>query len=307
MNKHKFELLLLKNTCAVALPAIAVLLVLVFMLCNYPVIDSTRCVEIGNIENLNSRMVELYENQTPNVKYIANELRYTGFDYIVDGKIKAAYYYYIDSNGLVLILVNTTEPEDILKNYEVKGKIIKDDIITSHIMNEYANQDNLDVELLRQYCSSYVISEPDYPYLFIFMLYLIICSPIIVCVIILCYTMVIWFNPRFNSQTNQLAAYGEIEAIIEDLNAQMKNALKLKHSNVYVTKDYMIVSYLTKTEVIKLDSISLMSKNIVEKKIFFKTKEVYRLTMSDPGKLFYEVDFGNEEIIDAVVDAIRIC
>lgn len=305
MRTRRYELLMLKNTCAIAVPAMAVLIILVFMLSRYPLIDRTRCVEIGNIDNLNKRLSELYIDGTTNVSFTANELKYTGFNYLEDGKIKAGYYYYVEDGKLLVMLVNTDKPEAVIKNKTVKGKIIKDNVVTSHIMNEYAVKNDIDYNLLKEYCSEYVISEPNYPYLFSWMLYVIVVSPIIVCVIILCYTLVTWFNPRFNSQTNQLAVYGEIEDIIEDLNAQMTNALKLKKSNVYVTTDYMIVSYLTKTEVIKLDYIKFLSKNIVEKKIGLKTKEIYRLTMSDPEKLFFEVDFGSEELIDAVVESIR--
>ena len=67
----------------------------------------------------------------------------------------------------------------------------------------------------------------------------------------------------------------------------------------------MIVSYLTKTDVIKLDLVKYMSKNIVEPdRGLYRGKEIYRLTFSNPEKLFYEVDFSNEELVDTVIEHI---
>ena len=44
----------------------------------------------------------------------------------------------------------------------------------------------------------------------------------------------------------------------------------------------------------------------MEKKEFIsQATEVYRLTMSDPDTIFYEVDFVSEELIDDVVGYIR--
>ena len=68
----------------------------------------------------------------------------------------------------------------------------------------------------------------------------------------------------------------------------------------------MIVNYFTKTDVIKLDYVTMLSKNLIEKKtILGKKIEVFRLTMADPERLFYEVDFLSEELADDVVGYIR--
>ena len=68
----------------------------------------------------------------------------------------------------------------------------------------------------------------------------------------------------------------------------------------------MVVSYLLKTVVVKLDEVKYMSKNLVDKNIGFGREiEVYRLTISNPGIIFWEIDFNDEEFIDQVVENIR--
>lgn len=306
MGRKKFERLLLKNTLAVALPATAVFIVLIFMFIRYPIFDKIKCNDIGNIENVDERLAVLYDAETTNVKYIAKNLYYTGFDYYVDNKLKGAYYYSVENERLIMFLVKTDKPQMYIEQTELKGKIIKDSMSTNHIMNQFALKNDLNSELLQDYCSEYIISEPDYPYAYVTLVYVFFASPIIICVLVFIYTLLVWSNPVMHSQSRQLAEYGEPGAIIEELNLQLKNRLVYRKNNIYITEDYMIVNYLTKTDVIKLDYIKYLSKNIIERyNVFGKSTKLYRLTMSNPEKMFYEVDFAGEELIDDVIDYIR--
>ena len=67
MGKKKFEQLLFKNTLALAVPAILVLAVLMFMFIKYPVLEQTRLVNISE-EDLYKRVSELYRLGDTNVK-----------------------------------------------------------------------------------------------------------------------------------------------------------------------------------------------------------------------------------------------
>ena len=87
MGKKKFERLLFKNTLALAIPAIIVLAVLMFMFIRYPVLEQTRLVSIDG-ENLYKRVSELYTFGDTNVKLDVSDLTYAGFDYYVNGKVK---------------------------------------------------------------------------------------------------------------------------------------------------------------------------------------------------------------------------
>lgn len=306
MVKKKFETLLLRNTLAIAFPALAVFVVLIFMFLRYPVFDNIKCNDIGNIEDVNSRIALLYEEETTNVKYIAKNLHYTGFDYFVDNKRVGAYYYSMENEQLIMFLVKTDNPAKTIDQIELKGKIIKDSISTNHIMNQFAAENGLDEELLDGYCSEFIISEPDYPYAYIALVYVIFALPVVICLLIIIYTLLVWAHPVIHSQARQLEEYGEVAEIIDEINDQLTNYLVFYKNNIYITEGYMIVNYLTKTDVIKLDYIKYLSKNKVEENRFpFYRKVLFRLTMSNPEKMFYEVDFASEELIDDVVDYIR--
>ncbi|MBE5944023.1 MAG: hypothetical protein E7258_03785 [Lachnospiraceae bacterium] len=306
MGKKKFEKLLLKNTLAIALPAMVVFLVLTILFAKHPLFEQVKCVTIADTVNYDTDITKLYLDNTTNVEITVTDLYYSGFDYFVDGEIAGAYYYTTTTDKMSIFLIKTTKPEEYIDKAVIKGKIIRNDISAEHIINRFAEDNDMDVELLKGYCFDYIISEPDYPHAYIAMLYVFFLTPILVCVLIFVYTLVIWYNPSLHAQCKQLEKYGNIHAIIEELNLQLKNQLLFKKNNIYITRDYMVVNYFIRTDVIKLDFIKYLSKNIVEKKEFpHRISEVYRLTMSNPDVIFYEVDFVEEELIDDVVSYIR--
>ncbi len=306
MGKKKFEKLLLKNTLAIALPAVAVFLILIFMFMHYPLFEQIKCHDINDSKDKEVRINQLYEESTTNISVKAENLYYTGFDYYVDNQIKGAYYYSMDESKMMLYLVKTEKPEAFIEKLQLKGKIIKDTVSREHIIYQLATENNLDVDMVEKYFGTYIISQPDYPYSLIGLVYIFFATPIIICVLIIAYALLVWVNPVIHSQSKQLSAYGEPMAIIDELNIQLKSHLVYCKKNIYITADYMIVNYLTRTDVIKLDYIKYLSKNLIRKNTLLeKNKEIYRLTMSNPEKMFYEVDFVNEEFIDDVVNYIR--
>lgn len=302
----KFQRLLLKNTFAVVGPAIAVFVVLSILLLRYPVFESLECQDITGVADYNGRLKYMYEEDTKLVTYDAKNLYYSGYDYYIDGKLKGAYYYSTENGYMSFFVIETTSPESFIEQYTVKGEIINDNISVNHIVGKLATSAGIKEELVENYYSYYVISELDYPAAYISLVYVLCLSPAIVCGLLILYTLMIIVNPAMHSQSEQLTNYGEVRQVIREINDELKRKLLYKRENVYVTHNYMVVSHILKTEVIKLDMVRYMSKNIAEKKLGFgKTTEVYRLTISNPGILFYEVDFEDEEFIDEVVKNIR--
>lgn len=305
MRKKRFEMLLLKNTLAIAIPAVAVFLVLIFMFLKYPVFEKVKCNTIDEAADISATLDTLYMEGTTNVEYKANGIKYTGIDYIVDGKHKGSYYYSIEDKNVQIFLIKTDNPVHEL-NETIKGAIIKDEISTNYIVSQMMEKTDIEPGLLKNYISNYVISEVDYPHVFIAMVYILFLVPILICAAILGYTVIVWINPAIHAESRQLEVYGDPREVIYELDNQLKNSLIYKTGHIYITGEYMLVSYLTRTDVIRLDLIKYLSKNEVDvKRGIAGTSIVYRLTMSNPDKMFYEVDFNDEEIIDTIIEYIK--
>ena len=199
MRKKKYQKMLLKNTLAIAIPAIAVFLVLVFLCIQYPIFDYIECKEIMSMENMDETLEGLYAAQTTNVKLIADNLKYTGLDYYEDGKQKGSYYYMSTNNRLILFLIKTDTPAPSYDAKSLKGTIVKDNVSSTYIMGQFADQAGIDKNILAGYCSDYIISEVGYPLNFIVMVYILFIAPIAISIIILMYTMYIRSLPYMAS------------------------------------------------------------------------------------------------------------
>lgn len=308
MNR-KFELLLIKNTLAIAIPALAVFAVLLAFLLRYPIFDKIDCKVIQNSSadnfNLEDKLKALYEDGTYNVSLEVKELYYSGFDYYVDNVKKGAYYYTVSKDKLNLYLLDRTDGMETIESIKLKGRIIKDKASVNHIFNMLSSANGITYFEDTDFYTDYIISEPDYPDRFVKIVYLFYSIPMIICLLILLYTIVVWTNPRFNPQAKKLSAYGKISTIIRHLDKQLSDCCIYQKDNIYLTDDYLVVSSFTTTDVIKFDAVIYTSKNLIENEGFLgEKKKIFRITFSSPEVLFYEVDFTDESFCDLVLEHI---
>ncbi len=304
MNRKRFEGLLFRNTVAVALPAMAVFLVLVFMFIRYPILDKVQNYHVKGILKLPDEFSLLFADGTVNVIADVKDLTYSGLDYYENGELKASYYYTYYDETIQFFLVKTKTPERHIDSISIKGKIIKDGVRTESILTQLAMQSKLPPELFTGMASEYILSEPDYPHAYIWTIYIVFAAPIVINLMIILYLLFSWANPSLHSQARQLAAYGDIDEVIEDIDRELSEELVFKKNNIFVTKNYLVVGYFVKTDVVKLDKVRYISKNLSEKRSRHG-KEVYCLTLSNPDTLFYEVYFSSERLVDDVIDYIE--
>lgn len=307
MGKKKFEQLLFKNTLALAVPAILVLAVLMFMFIKYPVLEQTRLVNISE-EDLYKRVSELYRLGDTNVKLAkTGDLTYAGFNYYVNGKVKGGYYYQLNEDRIMFYIIETKNPPMKIDSKSIKARIVKDSISTEYIVNQLVEAGGFEGQLKDDFFSEYVISECDYPVTYITMLYILFASPIVISVLIIAYTLLVWANPSLHGQSKQLSHYGDIGAVIEELNLQLTNHMIYKLGNIYVTEDYLIVSYLVKTDVIKLDKIKEIEKAEVEKHTLpWKKQRVFKLRFFTELKTEYELELLNEDTLNDIIDYVSV-
>ena len=117
MKHKKFEMIMMKNTLAMMLPIMALLLVLIFVGVRYSLFNVVQCYEITDVEPASDQIEKLYENNMTSVRYDAVNLYYTGYDYLVENKIRGAYYYCFEDDHMLFFLISTKAPENIIDQY----------------------------------------------------------------------------------------------------------------------------------------------------------------------------------------------
>lgn len=120
-----------------------------------------------------------YIDSHPDVKLTFDTLYYTGFDNYSDTKLTGHYYYALQDNRFILVLLNPTdkEPEDTLEHYNGKFRITYDETQYNKLTDQLAQSLNWSQESLRNISLPILVSEPDYHWLSSFMasVLLIVC------------------------------------------------------------------------------------------------------------------------------------
>lgn len=110
---------------------------------------------ISNIYNV--RLSDKY------VKVTAKTLHYSGYNLIKFGNKKYGYYYALNDNQCVFVLLPVgSTPKKILKNYSFKGKVIKPNSSYKEMLDAFSKDLNWDSQSLSKITGECLISNANY-------------------------------------------------------------------------------------------------------------------------------------------------
>lgn len=287
--------LLLKNTIAILIPTLFILLGVLGMLKHYPIVYRMTNHRVEQLEDLN----QWYAKKAYNVTVKPLQLKYTGYDYYEDERMTGAYYYSFMEDTCVFFLIQTKNPEPLIENATVRGKMLKDSVPAEAMKNAFSADMGLDYTAFSAFVNPIVISEPDYPYLEIILMWVALILPMVLACTMIVGSIVWSIRPEWHPAVRQLKEIGDCRLVYEEIRSQFKNPQLQHNYNYYVTEDYLIINRWLTTDFIRIDFIRYISKHVIQK--WNGRKQVYRLTMSNPEKMFYERDFNSEECADEIM------
>lgn len=297
-KQEGLRLLFLKNTIAMLIPAILVFCIILLFTSRYPVIYQMTTHEISKLEEMEG----WYQQNCLNVKMNVPQLKYTGYDYYDNEKQIGAYYYAFIEDQCVFFLIKTKQPEPMIENKMVQGKMLEDSASLDAMKNEFAKELGLNYEDFNSFVNPFMISEIDYPYMEVFLLLLLIIVPYIIAISMIVFSVIWTISPFRHPSAKQLNDFGDRRLVFQEIQSQMKHRLLQHNYNYYITEEYLIIHNLWTTDVIRMDFIRYISRHVIVK--MKGKKQVYRLTMSNPEKMFYEKDFDSEKCADEIMEAL---
>ncbi len=298
LKKNRMPLLLLRNTVCIVIPAVIVFVVLLVFTIQHPVVYRMICHNAESLEDIR----QWNERDCRNIAYTVPSMKYIGYDYYEDDKRVGAYYYSFIDGECVLFLMRTKEPEPELKDVRVCGMVLEDASTVEDVKSELAKGLNMDYDSLNALIYPLVISEPDYPYLETGLLFMGIIVPCIVSAWIIINSVFWTIQPYRHPSAKALSEFGDRKLVYEEVGSQLKHRLLQHNYNYYLTDEYLVISNWFTTDFIRIDYIRYISKHMIQSKS--GKKQVYRLTMSNPEKMFYEKDFRSEACADEIMLAL---
>ena len=90
---------------------------------------------------------------------------------------------------------------------------------------------------------------------------------------------------------------------MRDMNRQLHDAVVYENHNCYVTKRYLIISTLFRTDIILLRNIEVISKHTERRS---RTgRNIYKLIISNAAGMIYEHNFKDESIVDEIIPLLQ--
>lgn len=297
LKKERLNLLLLKNTIVMLIPSVIVFGIIFTVLRQYPVVYQMTCHRVDTI----AEMYEWYQKDCYNVRFQIPQMKYTGYDYYEDGKRTGAYYYTFVENECMFFLMKTKEPEPVLEEVVVQGRLLTDSISLVAMKNEFAKELGLDYDSFEAFAYPLLLSEIDYPYLENFLIWLGLVLPFIVSIMVILLSVVWTIIPDQHPSIRKLSEFGDRKLVYQEVKSQCKNRLVQHNANYYVTDEYLIISNPATIDFVRIDYIRYISGHVVAKR---NGRQFYRLTMSNPEKMFYERDFRSEACADEIMSVL---
>ncbi len=300
--QHGFRRLLQKNLLLLTLPVVIVLAALLLLLGQVSRLEHFQTVTMQD----SAYAEEFFLSGQRNVEVSLPGLTSTGFVYMVGDKEQGEYFYRIHKDMMEVVLL---ESDTAAKQRAgaVEGdlftvRLIKDDVTAGYILREYAQAMGTPAEEFFAMGSVYLFNEIAYPRTRILVLKIVLVSLTVLLGVVVLYVLLATAFPVLNYEALVLRRFGKTGRYIRKLDREMEKKLKMHQDNVWVTENFLVVSYLTHIDVVRIDDIKYLSKHVEKKRRGVgRPVRVYRLTASNSDDLFFEADFFDEGIVNDVI------
>lgn len=289
----KLNWLLFRNTIAILIPAMIVFGIISAVFLNYPILQRNATHVVSSFDEMN----DWFRKQCYIVRYSELELKYTGYDYYENDKRIGAYYYSFVGDECFFVLVKTKKPEAVLHNKSVCGRMMSESAHLSAMLDSFIVESGLDKEAFYSVMYPIMISEIDYPLKEIVLMWGLLIVPYVISVMIMVLSLIWMIRPFTHPSTKILGEIGNRRLVYEEVSSQLQREGIVHNYHYYFTDDYLILNNLFTTNFIRIDFIRYISKHIIKN----GRKQVYRVTMSNPEKMFFEKDFQLELCADEIM------
>ena len=304
--QHSFRKLLRKNLLYVTFPLVLILSALLLVVFQISRLEMFRTTALSDY----TKVGDYYAAEQKNVTITVSNLKSLGFSR-TDGEKKTAEYFYRIENGRLQLFVLSEASarryrSNQMENRPLTVRIEKDEVTAQYIEREYAQSLGFTSDDLEGFCSVYVLDETAYPRMRIVIVRVAVITFSVLLGLLMLYVILALSFPTLNYQAWTLKRFGHIGRYIRKIDREMDKKLRYHQDHVTVTENYLIMSYISRIDVVRIDDIKYLSKHVEKRRRGGgRPIYVYRLTASNADDLYFEADFFDEGIINDVIYYMR--
>ena len=300
-ENNKLNLFLLKNTIISLIPVAIIIAAVIVVMQHYDLFSNLEFYDMDDA----SQIEEAYEDGITNVTITFEKLTNMGFDYKENGEKTGSYYYSYSEGKIVIVLID--REEEVLYDYQVKGRIREDSAAYSYIISHCADIAGIDKSNLEFVTYDYIISEMSHPVLYYTVIKITLGVVLLIVLVSLADIFASVFVPWMHPQIRRIRGKFDKKLMVRDLNRQLRYYLIYKREGCYVTKKYLVLCTPLCTDIIIRQKTEAVSRHKETRKNPFlvRGKNVYRLIISSADGTIYEHDFKDKSVCNEVYEIIQ--
>ena len=251
----------------------------------------------------------VYNSNAEYVEVVLSDVKYTGYDCKLDGKVYASYYYSLINNTCTFILVKNSSKHplpEVLDDYSVTARLIPIDKKAENMIDNFSKDINWTKDGLDKVTSPVLIDETSYYidiYYYLAICFFVICLMLVSFIII---NIIYVFVPAFYPACLTFNRLSTGHHAIAHVNYELTSRVILKSGNISLTENYIVATGPLSIEIIPINKIIWAYEHSTWSRIlWFKIKLTYTLHLLCEHRIYTYSPRNTKKNIDIVLQYLK--
>ena len=287
------------------MPRLIIPIVLLLMLIVLMIINPFKSHVKPRVVNKLSTIDQLYNKGHDDITFTAKKLHYSGTNYLVNNKVKAAIYYAIEDNRCYFFLIRVDNAETIpqtLNNYTIKAHLTHNNTTYETVIASLSEKLEFSPENLKAMSSHTIIDE--YGYIHNLTNFAIITMRIfsVLIIIDIIFIAFVFFNPQISIPFFKMRRYGNLKSLYTQAEQEFNETAIQYGKKVYISDNFIFgINSKHNLEIARLENIVWIYK---EKELIItngNAEVLSSLCMVTDHKKLIRIHRVPEEILNVII------
>ena len=217
---------------------------------------------LGSVKQVhgNEEIIDAYKNGAEFVHCSFDTLYYSNFDYYKGDDIAGYYYYSLEEDSCVFVLVPISsfpngEKTDILRDYSATAMLVRKDDSFKSFLENFAADIGWNTSGLNSITASFSVDQVTGNTIAYYFIFFITIFVMIACAGLIVTEIVFLAKPVYHISLSRLKSFGRSRFDLDAIEEELQNDCRLHIESVYITSNFLIELGRFSLDVIPIENI----------------------------------------------------